>query len=372
MRPVSAQFLAAVSSSHRAVSRVRVVPAGLNGTSPATVLAELDIVSGAVTLDSTANVRGTVDLETTATWWPTSASDPLTPYGHELFVERGVVYGNGAREWVSQGYYRINTPEQLDAPLGTITVTGSDRMQGIIDDRIPYPLSFTAGTPVTSVIQSLVTATYSWAVFDFDASVTGKTLGSDQITTDDRYQFLADMITSFGCVGYFDYRGYFVVKPPPSTVTPVATISSGRNGVLMSLSRSLSRDGINNGCVASGEALSEDVPPVSAMVVDQDPSSPTYWSGSFGHVLQFFSSSFLTTVAQCTSAAQSILAKSTGLPYSVDFGQVPNPALEPLDPVTVAYPGRRESHVLSQIVIPLDVRTAQTGQTRQLVRGNFQ
>jgi hypothetical protein len=62
---------------------------------------------------------------------------------------------------------------------------------------------------------------------------------------------------------------------------------------------------------------------------------------------------------------------STGLPYNVDFGQIPNPALEPLDPVKVAFPGRRESHVISQLMVPLDAATVQTGQTRQLLNGVF-
>jgi hypothetical protein len=170
---------------------------------------------------------------------------------------------------------------------------------------------------------------------------------------------------------YWDYRGILVVTPPPDPADIVATIAHGAKGVLATLSRTLSRDGIYNGCVASGEQLDDTIPPVSAIAVDSDPASPTYWFGAFGHVLQFFSSSFITTVAQCLSAAQSILAGSTGLPYNVNFGQVPNPALEPLDPIELRYPGRKEKHVISQLVIPLDAATLQTAQTRQLVNGTF-
>jgi hypothetical protein len=171
---------------------------------------------------------------------------------------------------------------------------------------------------------------------------------------------------------YWDYRGIFKVEPPPDPADIVTTLKTGAGGVLSTLSRTLSRDGIYNGVIASGEQLDDTIPPVSAMVVDSDPASPTYWFGQFGHVPRFFSSSFLTTGAQCQSAALSILQQSTGLPYGLDFGLVPNPALEPLDPVGMRYPGRRERHVISQLVVPLDAETLQTGQTRQLVRGNFQ
>jgi hypothetical protein len=368
--------LAAVANggSYRMVSRARILSPGQNGTTidDDFVLATPDIVGGSVTQDSTADVRSTLDITVSGSLWPKTSTDPLTPYGNELFVERGVIYGDGSREWVSLGYFRINTPEQQDAPFGDIQVAGSDRMQGIIDARIPYPLTFAAGEAVTSVIESLVTDVYDWAVFDFDDSLTGKTLATAQTTTDDRHAFLSTLVTSYGCVMYFDYRGLLVVKPPPDPDNIVTTLATGEGGVLSTLSRTLSRDGIYNGVIASGEQLADTIPPVSAMVVDSDPASPTYWDGQFGHVPQFFSSSFLTTDAQCTSAALSILTQSTGLPYNLDFGQVPNPALEPLDPVGMRYPGRRERHVISQLVVPLDAKTLQTGQTRQLVKGNFQ
>lgn len=373
MRPVSARFLAAVSGSHRMVSRARIVPAGLTGVTPdpALVLATLNIESGSVTLDSTAAVRGTLDVSCDGVLWPASATDPLTPYGNELFVERGVVFGDGSREWVSQGYYRIDSIEQADAPHGAIEISGSDRSAGIADARIPYPLTFAAGATADSVIQALVLGAYPWASFDLDPSLGTSVLGAAQVTTDDRAGFLTDIITSYGMVGYWDYRGIFVVSVPPSTSSPVATIAAGRGGVLSTLSRTLNRDSVYNAVVASGEQLSDDTAPVSAMVVDDDPSSPTYWFGAFGQVPQFYSSSFLTTPPQCYSAAQSILSQSTGLPYSVDFGQVPNPALEPLDPIQLVYPGRKEGHVISQVVIPLDATSAQTAQTRQLLNGVF-
>lgn len=373
MRPVSARFLAAVASSHRMVSRARVCSPGQNGTNPTGT--EILMESGHVTLDSTADVRGTLDL-TTAQSWPLNASDLLTPYGNEIFVERGVIYGDGSREWVSQGYYRINQVEQQDAPYGSIDVTCTDRMQGIKDARLTTPVVFNPGVTIISVIQQLVLDAYPWAVFDYDASLGTATLASRQTTDEDRFGFLNDLVTAQGMVWYWDYRGILYIHPAPNPAVPIAVINSGQNGVLVKLSRTLNRDGIYNGCVAGGQDTGTGAV-ASALVVDSNPSSPTYWYGPFGKVPQFFNSSFLTTDAQCRTAGLGLLQKSTGLPYNVDFGFVPNPALEPLDPVIVRYPQqglahtKAESHVISSLEIPLDAGTEMSGKTRQLVNGVF-
>jgi hypothetical protein len=106
---------------------------------------------------------------------------------------------------------------------------------------------------------------------------------------------------------------------------------------------------------------------VRALAVDSNPDSPTYWSGPFGKVPRFYSSPFITTTVQAQSAAASILRQSLGLPYSVDFSLVPNPALEPLDPVLVRYSNRdaAETHVIEQLTVPLVASAAMTATTRE-------
>src|ERR1700744_1551066 len=144
MRPVSARFLKAVQSSHRMNTRVRVLTSvGQNGTAPTGTA--IPVTDGSVTFDSTANVLATADV-TTAQNWPINSSDLLTCYGNELFIERGIVYGDGTTEWVSMGYFRINDVEQQDAPNGSVQLSCSDRNQGVIDARIPAPITFAAGT----------------------------------------------------------------------------------------------------------------------------------------------------------------------------------------------------------------------------------
>jgi len=344
---------------------------GQNGTTPTGTVVPVE--DGQITFDSTANVVSTLNSLTTSWNWPVNFKDLLTPYGNECFIERGVVYGDGTTEWVSMGYFRIDTVEQQDAPQGSIELTGSDRMQGIIDARITAPITFAAGTSVAGIITALVSAIYPWATFSIDSSLTTAQINVAQTTTDDRFGFINDLVTSYGMIMYWDYRGVLVVKAPPSLSTPVATLLTGPHGVMTQMSRTLSRDAVYSGCVASGQQATSNAPPF-AIVVDNNPISPTYWYGNFGQIPQFYSSSFLTTVAQCQSAAQSIMQNSTGLPYEVDFGFVPNPALMPWDPVTISTDQggiQTENHVLKQLVIGLKPTDTMTAQTRQYLNGQF-
>lgn len=351
-------------------SRARILPPGYGGVTPP-LTNIIPIESGSITFDVTAPIQGSLTMDT-AQSWPVNAQDLCTPYGNEVFVERGVVYGDGSTEWVSLGYYRINSVEQQYAPLGALTLICQDRMAGIIDAKITSPITFAAGTTVLAIIESLVTSVYPWAVFDYDASLASATINVAQTTTDDRYGFIDALVASYGMIWYWDYRGYLYVHTPPSLNSPVATVNTGRNGVVVTMARTLDRQSLYNGVVATGQQAASTTPP-TATVVDVNPASPTYWYGQFGQVPQFYSSSFLTTQAQCVVAAQSLLVQSTGLPYEIDFGMVPNPAIALWDPVTVVYSGgaNSENHIIKQLVVGLAATDVMTAQTRQLVSGSF-
>src|SRR5690606_3912663 len=155
-----------------------------------------------------------------------------------------------------------------------------------------------------------------------------------------------------------------VIRTPPDPEQPVWDVTHGRDGVLVSMARELSRDGVYNAVGARGEGADTEVP-IQAVVVDSDPRSPTYWHGPFGKVPRFYSSPLITDVAQAASAAASLLRKSLGLPYGVSFGTIVNPALEPFDPIRVTYPGRVERHIVETLTIPLTAGAAMTGTTRE-------
>jgi hypothetical protein len=369
VRAVSASFLSAIRGSHDAVFRARVCSTFQTGSDPDGV--EIAVLGGDVKSSASAEIRSTLDL-TTSEAWPRTPSDLITPYGNEIYVERGIDYGNGRTEWVGLGYFRIETPEQDTVPDGVITLSGSDRMAGIRDARFLAPRQFPALMTRGDVVELLIREVYpSAAVVWDDAVLKAGSIGRTIITEDDRLGCLRDLLTSVASVGYFDHRGVFVVKPAPTASgAAVFDIDAGTNGVLIRMSRALTREGVYNAVVATGEA-GDTAAPARAVVANLDPNSPTYYRGRFGPVPMFYSSPFLTTNAQALASATALLRKQLGLPYQVDLEAVPNPALEPGDVVRARYPRRSrsrslltEKHVLDEVTIPLDATSPVVLKTR--------
>lgn len=358
MRPVSAKFLRTLRGSHVMTARATVCTTFQTGTAPTGTV--IPIIAGDVVHDANADVRATLDLTTDGTqMWPRTADALLAPYGNEVFVERGVAYGNGVTEWVSQGYFRINSPAQDAAPDGPIRISGSDRMAGIKDARLEAPVQFSGATTYGAVVNQLVTDVYPLATIQWDDASNGLFLLRSLVAEQDRFGFLNDLVKSLGKIWYWDYRGVLMIKSPPSSTSSVWTVDAGSSGVLVQMSRELTREGVNNIVVATGEA-GDQTAPARGVARDDSPVSPTYWRGRFGPVPQFFSSPFITTNTQAATAARTLLLKSLGLPYNVNFRSVANPALEPYDPITIKYPERSrsrnlttETHIIDQLKVGL-------------------
>ena len=372
MLPVSDAFLAAVRSSHKAVFSARLCdPPGQTGVTPTGT--DLAILGGSVTLDGDADIRGRLDAEVSEAWPQTLDAENITPYGAEVFITRGLELGNGSVQRAPLGYYRLDVVDQDNAPFGPLTLTGYDRMKGIVDARLEAPIQFASSSTYGAVVEAIVTDVYPGATIDWDDATDAQTIGRQVIGEEDRYALLLDVVRSTGKICFWDYRGVLVIKDPPDATAVVWEASAGRNGVLVSLGRGLSREGVFNAVISTGEAL-DDTAPAFGTAYDLDPDSPTYYEGPYGKVPRFYNSPLLTTDLRATLASESLLAQTTGLPYTVDFSQIPNPALEPFDPVRVTYPPdltltphtRTEVHVLTRLQIPLTPGGAMPVNTRKV------
>lgn len=371
MRPVTQSFLNTVRGPHKAIFRARVCEPGKTGVDP--VGTEIPLMSGDATFDVNSDINGTCDFKTNLGW------EYIAPYGQEVFLERGVQYGNGVKEYVGLGYFRVNSVEQdrvrKGAPKvqgGLLRITGEDRKANLRDGRLLTPVVFGSGASVGSVIDFLVTDVMPSAITLYDSTNwpggTAYTtlLGADHVAETDRLKFIEELVAAYGKICYFDYAGRFVVKDAPtSTGASVFTVNAGLNGVLVSAVRAISRDSVYNAVVATGEPAGE-LPPVIGFAYDQTPGSPTYFGGGFGKVPRFYSSSFIVTSDQATRAATSILASSRGTPYTVSLGMVPNPALELWDVINVQYDEELdENHIIDTLHVALAVDGAMAIDTRK-------
>lgn len=370
MRPVSARFLSTLRGSHKVVFRAKVLTTYQSVVDPTGI--EIPIVGGDVKSSSATAIRSTLNL-TTSFKWPQDAVDLLAPYGNEISVARGISYGDGQSEMVPLGIFRIETCEQDEVPTGSITLTASDRMSGIIDARFLSPRQFPSTATRGQVVDALIKEVYPLAVIQWDdTALRDGYIGRTIISEQDRVKTLTDLVTSLGKIGYFDYRGIFVIRTPASLSSdPSWTVDAGHNGVLVNMARSITREGIYNVVVASGEAT-DSAPPTTAMVADLSRTSPTYYRGRFGPVPRFYTSPFITNSFQARDAAAVLLRKSLGLPYQVNLKSIANPALEPDDVISLAYPSssspgalRTETHVTDTVTIPLEASSAVELETRK-------
>lgn len=356
-----ALFENATGGSHRARIEARIITAYQTGPDPdgtPTVVA-----GGDVTYDAGADIFATAEL-TTEGAWPRWAHSPLAPYGNEVFLRRGVDLGGPQGTiWAELGYFRIVEP--TGEGDGIIRLGLEDRMAGLIDARFLTPRVLKRGRTVGNVVRDLVEEVYPLAEVTFDDAAEFGTLKRDIIVERDRYQFLADLAESLGKVMFWDGYGILQFRTPAAASVPRWRIGAGANGVLIRAEQRVSRRDVYNAVVARGEGAGEEAAALG-IAIDDNPDSPTYFTGRFGQVPRFYSSPLLADDAGARAAAATMLANQLGVPHNANLTAVCNPAVRPWDPVQVTTKdGDRERHILKTVTVPLSVEDALTATTTE-------
>lgn len=355
VRPVSDSFKAALTRSHTLAVRVdllvggQVVQQGL----------PLAASSGTVTLDRTAAIRGRCDITLAdPALIPKSVFDPITPFGNELQLWRGVALAQGP-ELVSLGVFGIQTSES-DPSGAALKVAGLDRAQRVADALFESTETIAAGTPVPEAIQTLISNGVAGITFRFAGSdAVTPLLVFDPNSSSDRWAACQALAASIGCDLYFDGVGVCVLAPVPDVSSgPVATLADGPDGVVVSLDKNWDRGPAYNAVVGSSSGTG---PPIQAVARDIDPTSASYYYGPFGKKPLLYQAPF-TTQLQAQNSVDAKLRQVLGVAQSLDLSVVPNPALEPGDILAVRRLklGVDEIDVLDSTTIPLDVTSAQT------------
>ena len=368
MWPVSARFAEAVAGTHRSIARVQLIvpavgsPVPQFGAAP-TGGVELPLLDGDVTLSATADVKGSASLTVPGDYW-----DVLQPYGAELFLERGVDFGDGTQELVPLGYFRISQLSQDSSPYGPVQVQADDRTAQLAQTRVVYPWQVPVGTTHRALFSALVngsttgtptygmyagkTVTILWDRAGYDPD-TAK-LDSGPVVDDSVYDFLAKLIAEKGAVIRFRETGEMSIerRDPDITTDPDFVLREGKTGTLIQASRSVNRDGVFNIVRAVGS--DPQVQTGYRLAYITDPNSPIRWDGPFGPSVRYYASPVLQTSDQADQAAETILARATGLPTELSLWAVPDPSIRPLD-VCTAVVGTLApaNHVVDEVAIPL-------------------
>lgn len=319
---------------------------------------EIEIEDGNVEFDATSEIFSNLELTTPGVdekgnnLFPRQADDLLAPYGNEIFVRAGIDIGSGV-VWSPMGYFRIDSVSQPEGSDGLIQISASDRMSTIIDSELLEPRQFKAGTSFSSIINDLIGDIYPDAVFQI-VNTTGDLVNIERelIVESSRHQALFDVAESLGKVIYWGGIGDLRVEEVSDLDDIVWEIKAGRNGVLVQSDREVSRENMANAVVAHGEGSSGD--PARAVVIDDNPNSPTRWGGRFGKIPFEYSSPLLTDPFQTVKAARKQLERLIGMTYSANFQAVTNPSLRPRQMVRITQKdGNREKHRVQSLSIPL-------------------
>ncbi|WP_322619695.1 DUF5047 domain-containing protein [Streptomyces acidicola] len=284
---------------------------------------------------------------------PRTPTDQLATYGARLRISRGVQYGDGASELVPLGVFRLDS---VDGSIseGPVNLQGKGLEACVADDK--FTEAYTATGTVVGAVAALIQRTLPDA--DVVSTITDAPIGSRTFDIEaDPWAGAQEIAAAAGAEVYANADGVFVIATLPDllSATPVWAVEATEGGVYISGNRAMKSDGVYNGVLARGENTADNAPPVSALIVDSDTGSPTYWGGPFGRRPKFISSSTLTTVNACAQAASLELAQAKAPNSSGDFSSMPNPALEPGDVIRVTHPdGTRELHQVASFSVPLD------------------
>lgn len=325
----------------------------------------LAVATGTVTLDRTAAQRGRCNVTFAEPLLiPTTTGGALTPYGFEVALTRGITFYDGTTETVGLGVYPIQS-SKLDGVTLLTGISAIDRTMLVTDARFEDDYAIAAGTDYAAAIQAMIADGVTGLNYAF-AAVTYTTPDLVFAAQSDRWATARNMATSIGCELYFDGTGTLVLRPEPTfSGTPLWTLSEGDGGLLIGVDLTLDRAPAYNRVVATGENTSVDAVP-RGVWTDDDPSSPTYYFGGFGKKPRFYSSPFITTDGQAVAAAEAIGVSQQGVARSIAFAAVPNPALEPGDPILVVRTaiGLNEYHLIDALTFDLSASGAMTGASR--------
>src|SRR5690606_31693956 len=138
-------------------------------------------------------------------------------------------------EWIGLGYFRIDTLSQDVVPDGSIRLACQDRMFCIKDTLMLIPMQFEIVAHVGNIQNSLLHELSQWADIIWNDFTEDVTIGRSMICEEDRFEFLSELVTSFGKTWRWNYRGELVISNPPDPGAPVYDVDAGAGGVLVQL-----------------------------------------------------------------------------------------------------------------------------------------
>jgi hypothetical protein len=317
MISLSAEALSVLTSSFRYYCAVE---SWLGGT---LLAASVPVVNGGEESDRSLRVPERVSFTVPRVadgvdWSPVEGS-ALASDGQRLHVKLGVGLSQGQVEWFTRGRFLIQDSEVNGDQVDVVAVG----MLALIDEArliSPYQPSGTLVSTLRGLLEPALTVLV-------DAGLTDRSVPSAINYDEDRLGAVLELLDAWPAAGYIDPEGFLQAVPATQSTAPVIQLTDGVGGTVIRASGGSKRDGAQNVIVARGTASDGSaVQGVSYLTY-----GPKSYSGNFNPlpVPYFFSSPLLTTIGQCTAAANTIRdrkIRENAREYRVQM--VPHPALQ--------------------------------------------
>lgn len=315
--------------------------------------------------------QAVLTLDASSAAWRRLAGDAFLPpetagaisgantFNGEVSVEVGIGFASGI-DWVQIAQLRIEESSQISGKVAR-PFTAFDRAIRVEDFPFitPYAPRDMAGNQLSVVgaIVDIITTAFpsnSPPAFVIDPALdTGLLPPPETSFTGSRWDAVRKLGQSIGALVHNDRLGRFVIRPIDPVGTSVLTLAGGEGGTLVKHGLASTRVEQYNAVGLTCESPSGDG--IFVYVVDNDPTSPTFYDGPFGRKPFMTRNDTITTVESAIAAARALLARKRSGARDLDLTSVYNPLLEPMDAVTVWAPGAAapEVQVVDEMDLPL-------------------
>jgi hypothetical protein len=373
---VSDSFLEAIRQSGKRKTVVDVYYG--KGSLSQLIASDLPVVSGSITIDSKGNNRrsGSIVIGDPDLFPNLLNNTPIEPYGTEFVIKSGVTYADGTEELVPLGKFPIYTISGREEGGMFPEVRFFDRSKICEESGYLEPRDY-SGKRCIDRIEKLMDYMFGDDGGPIDIHVGDDVqdikLPGGSNFSENHWARIQKLAETMATEVFFDVNGDLVIQTPPFVdqsfplQSAVFAIDPGDYGVLVSATRTITRDQTYNRIGVYGAPPNGNGTQPYGEATDSNPRSPTYFYGPFGKVTRSFQYPTLTRPSHCQRTADMLLRQHAGLTRSVDFGMLANPALDVGDIVLLEYPsdGIQELHIIDQITIPFD-GGASRGKTRTL------
>lgn len=349
----------AVAESHEVALHAAIWRPGLRSL----LIDDLEIDGGSVTTSRTAAVRGTCTVNVADT---DGALGGILPKGRqsvpavEIVLQRGIHYPNGSFELLPLGIFGLSG---VSRKRGSVyTLTGSDRARRVARNRFLATYVVATGQRYVDAAAALVA---SRLPFPIDAQVvaTSGAVVSNAIVyleQGDPWDAARKLCAAAGAEMYWDRLGRLIIQDVAQpSASPVWSYLDDENSALLDDTEwVLSDEPGYNAVLARGDSSENATAVPRALVVDNNPASPTYFYGDYGPVPEFYSSPLLTTNTVAQKAAAGRLQKRLGANDAMTLATIPHPAQDPADTVRVRYDDIDQTMIVDSVSMPLTITAA--------------